>query len=81
MVAVAITRRKTAEAIVMHVYVDGANHRRSPGLGVTACGRPFNAQFAPVRPEQLVHPLSRDCGCFTPFELDQADQKLRKEQP
>lgn len=65
----------------MHVLVDGTNHRRSPGLGVTACGRPFHAQFAPVRPEQLVHPLSRDCGCFTPFELAEADRRAAAEQP
>lgn len=78
---IAISRRKTAEAIPMQVYVNGEHHRRVPSLGCTACGIEYNAQFAPVRPEQLAHPLSRNCGCFTPFELALADEKRRKEQP
>jgi hypothetical protein len=78
---IAISRRKTAEALVMHVYLDGWYHRRSPGRGTTACGIEYNEQFAPVRPEQLAHPLSRGCGCFTPFELAQADAKAAAEQP
>lgn len=76
-----ISRRKTAEAIVMHVYVDGLWHRRSPGLGTTACGLPIHSQFNNVRPEQLLHPLSPDCRCFTPFELATADDRARLEEP
>lgn len=63
----------------MHVLVDGVYHRRSPGLGVTACGLAFHAQFSPVRPEQLVHPMSRDCRCFTDFELAIADERATSE--
>jgi hypothetical protein len=77
---IAISRRATKEVIV-HVIVDGLWHRRSPGLGTTACGLPFHSQFSKVRPEQLVHPLSRDCQCFTRFELALADEKQAREQP
>jgi hypothetical protein len=77
---IAISRRATKEVIV-HVIVDGLWHRRSPGLGTTACGLPFHSQFSKVRPEQLVHPMSRDCRCFTDHELAIADANHAKEQP
>lgn len=65
----------------MHVIVNGLWHRRSPGLGTTACGLPIQTQFSPVRPEQLVHPLSRECRCFTPYELALADDRAKQEHP
>lgn len=77
---VAISRRQTQEVIV-HVIVDGLWHRRSPGLSATACGIHIHSQFNNVRPEQLLHPLSRDCRCFTPYELGEADKRAAKERP
>lgn len=76
----AISRRGTKDYIV-HVLVNGTYHRRSPGLGVTACGEPFHSQFAPIRREELRHPLSRSCGCFTAFEIAKADETERNENP
>ena len=45
----------------------------------TSCGRAYHAQFCPVFREELVHPLSRDCGCFTAAELAEADEQKRLE--
>jgi hypothetical protein len=71
--------RSITTDVVMHVMIDGEYHRRSPGLGRSSCGRPYHSQYAPVRPETLKHPLSRECGCFTPFELEEADKSTRLE--
>jgi hypothetical protein len=64
--------------LTMQVYVDGAYHRRTPDLATTACGVPYHSEFSKPRREELTHPLSRDCGCFTPFELTRADAAKRE---
>jgi len=56
----------------MHVYVDGAWHRRLPDLSRTACGLKFNSQFSRLRREELKHPMRR-C-CFTEVEIAEADK-------
>lgn len=66
--------RAHPEELTMQVLADGAWHRRTPDLKTTACGMPLHSQFSPVRREELRHPLSRACGCFTSFELARADQ-------
>lgn len=58
----------------MHVYHEGAWHRRTPDLKTTACGKPFHSEFCRTRREELTHPMSR-C-CFTEHEVEQADKKL-----
>jgi len=74
-----IGRVPTGE-LTMQVHVEGAYHRRTPDLAMTACGHHRIAgEFCPTRREELKHPLSRDCGCFTPFELSIADAAEAKE--
>jgi hypothetical protein len=74
----AIPRPRTiTEDPEMQTLHDGAWHRRLPDLSATACGSPYHAQFAPVRREQLKHPLCP--GCFTPFELARADRAAVEE--
>ena len=73
-----IGRVPTGE-LTMQVYVNGAHHRRTPDLATTACGILIAGEFCPSRREELRHPLSRDCGCFTPFELSIADAVEAKE--
>lgn len=51
----------------MHVLAGGQWHRRTPDLAHTACGERFQAQFAPLRRNDLSGPLCP--ACFTPFEL------------
>lgn len=74
---IARSRVPTAE-LTMQVYVDGAYHRRTPDLATTACGLPVHSEFTNARREELTHPLSRECGCFTPFELSKADDTEAK---
>jgi len=62
--------RHDDEEEVMHVYVLGRHHRRKPRLDETACGILYHAQFAPLRPEQLIGDLCHDC--FTVSERDDA---------
>lgn len=64
-------RRVQTEELTMQVLHSGAWHRRLPDLSATSCGARYHSQFAPVRREELKHPLCR--GCFTPFELARAD--------
>lgn len=72
--------RVPTKDLAVHVLVEGFYHRRHPSLGKTSCGRySFHSEFCPVRREMLVHPLSRDCGCFTREELREADDVARKE--
>jgi hypothetical protein len=70
--------RVPTQELAVHVLVDGAKHRRHPRLGKTACGIVYNAQFCPTFREELVHPLSRECRCFTPEELAEADEAERQ---
>ena len=72
--------RVPTEDLAVHVLVDGEYHRRHPRLGRTSCGLYFNAQYCPVRREELVHPLSRTCDCFTVAELAEADEAKRQEE-
>lgn len=65
--------RVPTEDLTMQVLHGGTWHRRLPDLSATACGSRFHSQFAPVRREELTHPLCR--GCFTPLELARADAK------
>lgn len=54
---------------VVHVYVDGEWHRRTPDLHHTACALEIASQRCNLRPEQLVGDL---CSiCFTAFERSQ----------
>lgn len=55
----------------MHVMVEGLWHRRLPDLTATSCGSQYHAQFAPVRREEMKHPLCTTC--FTTVELGRAD--------
>jgi hypothetical protein len=78
------TGRVPTQELTMHVFHNGAYHRRIPTLQYTACedgtdrGR-LHSEFAGARDvpkprrEELRHPLCRD-GCFTPFELRIADE-------
>lgn len=75
-----VSRRKTTE-VIMHVLVGGLWHRRSPELGETACGQSYHSEYSPVRPEQLRHPMSRACDCFTRKELAKADERYAEENP
>jgi len=73
---IAIPRTPTGD-LVVHVLVDGSYHRRHPSTSKTSCGVEFHTQFCPTRREELSHPLSRDCGCFTTFEIAEADELER----
>src|SRR5689334_20815628 len=74
-----IARPRVATAdLTMQVFHKGAYHRRTPDLATTACGQRLHSEYSPVRREVLLHPLSRDCGCFTPFELAKADEAEAK---
>ncbi len=71
--------RVATKELTMQVLVEGAYHRRTPDLDLTACGlHRIHSGFCPLRREVLEHPLSRDCGCFTPYELTKADEAERK---
>ena len=70
--------RVSTEDLTVQVYFNGANHRRTPDLSHTACGRPFNGERCPVRREELAGDLCTD-GCFTSFELRIAADHNRKE--
>ncbi len=72
------TSRRTEE-LTMQILHAGAWHRRMPDLAATACDKPFHSQFAPVRREELTHPLCPTC--FTSAELGRADKALAKSQP
>lgn len=75
---IAIGRVATRE-LTMQVLVAGHYHRRTPDLSMTSCGHySVHSEFHPPRREELTHPLSRDCGCFTPYELQKADEHERK---
>lgn len=68
--------RVATKELTMQVLVDGKYHRRTPDLATTSCGRhTLHSEFTVTRREELRHPLSRDCGCFTPFELAKADER------
>lgn len=67
------------EDTAVHVMLSGRWHRRKPNLSATACGVSFHGQFANLRREELRHPLSRECGCFTPDELGDADRLIAQE--
>jgi len=71
--------RARTEELTMQVHHEGDWHRRTPDLATTACGLPVHSQFAPVRREELRHPLCRTC--FTPFELAKADVRANGEAP
>lgn len=77
-------RTTTDGALTMQVFVDGAFHRRLapgsavPALSRTACDLPIHSQFASTRREELCNPLCRR-GCFTPYELELADQRQADE--
>ncbi len=58
---------------LMHVYVDGQWHRRTPDLRATACGVLFHGGYCSLRREELKGPL---CPvCFTPFEIAKAVER------
>lgn len=64
-----------AEAITMHVLIDGERHRRLPDLSHTACALRIQSQFYRVLPEELA---GRLCVlCFTAFEISQAKGSRR----
>lgn len=76
---VARPRTITKEPVV-HVLHSGLWHRRLPDLSATACGATYHSQFAPVRREELKHPLCPTC--FTPLELARADaDELESNEP
>lgn len=58
------------EDLIMHVYVDGEWHRRTPDLHHTACALRVHLHRAPLRREVLEGAL---CSiCFTDFERSEA---------
>lgn len=68
-----VRRRRvvTDEELDMQVLANGQWHRRTPDLAHTACGERFQAQFAPIRRNDLAGPL---CAvCFTAFERQVAE--------
>ncbi len=73
------SQRACTEDLTMQVLHAGAWHRRTPDLATTACGDAIHGQFTPTRREDLKHPLSKHCGCFTSFELSKADERERAE--
>lgn len=65
------------EELTMHAMVEGQWHRRMPDLSETSCEKRYHSQFAPLRREELTHPL---CPiCFTPAEIRRADAKQQAE--
>lgn len=79
--AIALPRVAT-EDLAVHVFIveHGYFHRRHPStLKTSCCKYQVHAGFCSTRREQLVHPLSRDCGCFTAAELAEADDNWRAE--
>lgn len=69
--------RVRTEDLTMHVFHEGRWHRRMPDLSATSCDEQYNSQFAPLRREELTHPLCP--RCFTAAELARADAKRAKE--
>lgn len=70
--------RVSTDELAMHVIVQGLRHRRHPKLSTTSCGMEIHSGFATPMREEIVHPLSRDCGCFTTFEIAEADDRERQ---
>ena len=70
--------RVDTKELTVHVIVEGWRHRRHASTTKTSCGEHrLHAAFAvPVR-EEIVHPLSRYCGCFTRAEIAEADDAWR----
>lgn len=69
------SRTPTDGALTMHVYQDGAWHRRTPDLATTSCALLIDSQRSPVRREELIGTLCTIC--FTAFECSQAERKNR----
>ena len=67
---------RPAEDLTMHVYLDGAWHRRLPDLSATACEAHILTQFAPLRREELSGDLCETC--FTSGERKRAAANNRK---
>ncbi len=60
---------------------DGAWHRRTPDISMTACGLPLYRLGQSLRVETYAGPQPLCRTCFTPFELaihDQLMDELRK---
>jgi hypothetical protein len=65
-----------AELTMQVHHDDGAWHRRTPDLSMTACGMPLYRLGQALRVETYAGPQPLCRTCFTPFELAIHDQLM-----